>query len=687
MSMDETHDITQKEAPIMNKFMKIEKIQFGMPTEMFTFPKTGSSAGESTLKADDDTVRFTHDCLQFTIPRTSAAILVDCYTPELIVDLWSPIYRNLEAKFTAILFSNNYRRSSYDQDVPIDILSMQIRIGIDASPTQLTEIRSEIQSRMDRQHRIIFGAEPVLSETGKTIDLSINFVFADNNPMLSDKTSLRTASLWNIATEVVAMVTECLTVDKADENTICTENQSIFTMDDSLALYHHQSLKAARNYFAKSINTWISTAQKNEITVINGVPGIGKTHTLNNLESQEYPGRILVLTARHDIKENLTNIKTVPEKPNSLDKALRKVGCTINSPRARLLLPKDMRKTYDRYMEERREAIESRICCTTHADFLHNIANYSGFDTIIFDEDIKQSLVKHYTYSKEKLNMIINALSSSAHDLERRRLQSILTKIEGLSLSRNQIRKIQLSSGEPRDPQHFLKGLPEWIDPYELSSLLSAHDIYINGETIHFGIDLRSTEVLRNKKVLVLSATPSIDLLHKTGLKVNVVDIPKPTILATMEYRPDKNIARSNAKGADMAATLKYYKENNYEVITYKTGDSVIHFGADSGSNAFAGKDIAVIGTPFPSPAAHIIECHVFFGRPLVEEFAFQNAKEVIGDSQTLDTVRICDDVFINRSFNQTTLNSLIQAVGRCRPYEHNCRVVIGSKMDVRLIM
>lgn len=671
----------------MKTCISVNSIQFSIPREIITWNKEALDGSEQDVASQSVDIGFTSliNRLSYLFPADGKPAIVT-FSPPSDISGWNTppqeIFENGIIKESA-LFNINVSRTSEGR--VFELHAMELTIHLSDIPDDFQEIESEIRSRLKFQESLKFNARPVLSESGNQIDLSISFPCSENKSYFPDPYPLVSGSFWKVATEIVDSVTKQLTAASSEANATIN-NKLALKINRQLSLYYRHDLSAARLAFNQELIQTVRDTPRDEISLITAVPGIGKTYSLNKLGEIGLPGRILILVPRHELKANLPDIPTIPVQPRELKRALSQKGLSINSRNIRSQLPNDdVKRQFDDYMKERASALNSSICCSTHADFFYNSDHYKNFDTVIFDEDFASSMLKLPNYSQDELQTIIGDLQTINHPGSEY-IQNILNSSKKENLPRNRIKKIRVKGySQPEDLLDKLYGRKKPPERYELEGFLQAKHIYLNSKSVYFDIRLHKKEILRGRRVIVLSATPDTDLLGLLGMKINHVDIPKPHILSEIQYRPDQNISKTRANEDATKAIHAQYKGT--EMISYKTSSSKVHFGASSGGNWLAGKDLLVLGTPFPSPVSHLIICHELFGHELVEKFEFEETALLLDESNRIKTTSICDNPAINRYFTRIALNEVVQAAGRCRPYEHVCKLIIASMMDTRPFM
>jgi hypothetical protein len=443
-----------------------------------------------------------------------------------------------------------------------------------------------------------------------------------------------------------------------------------------------QSLQIVWNKILQKLNL---NGFDGTIHVIKAVTGIGKTKLC---ESLDIPA--LIALPNHAIKEeifsermhgfvlNTPSINSLPKEIREKISPLYAIGATseVNT------ILKKASETDPNVAEYRTNLFEcyqsDSTVLTTHQKAIH-IADWTH-PLVIIDEDPLAALIPTSTVKYEDL---LNLTKVVTEVKIRDQLQALLSQIQlnEKTVEKNKLlltpeQQSFLYSTVLDNRQRFTSnilgflGCDYWtVDPNDAA-------------TIHF---ISCYELPINKTTVILSATANEEI-YKTlyGDRVRFHDLSDVEPTALIEQYTQHSMSRSSL---DKPETLAWAREivGNLPVITFSklkhqfsNPVEQAHFGKCTGFDGLKGQDIAVVGTPHPSPITialygatlGILEAGSSVPKPR-KQTVFHN-----GFSFPFTTYDNLELRALQFYFIETELR---QAIGRARPYSKSCKVIVLS--------
>lgn len=458
--------------------------------------------------------------------------------------------------------------------------------------------------------------------------------------------------------------------------------------------YSHQMM---REYFKKIMDE----EESGKLYILKGETGIGKTTMLKDLQ---YDGLYCFKTHRLSKEFGIGHEYPIIEEDfPEYDKIKY---CYENSIPSQRIIESVIEDNPDhpavkKYNSKINKFINSKISKVTHSRLLMSkkIFNMIDHKNIIIDEDIISNGVSSGYLPIESFSRIIKYFPNNISKM----IQSDLNRF-GFPISPKTTpfkRKTKSAvSIYLRDNYNLFKN-------YDLINFLNFlnSDYYVldtRTSSLNFITNLidQLSELLKEgKKIIVLSATPLIELYQKIfGDKVKVYDSHKIKSKGIINlYKPVNKRVSKSALEKMSDEYLKYLLsqlDNNgkiNKVISYsgmkdrleKLGYNLVEYFFNSlGTNEYSGEDLIILGTPrYPEPSylmlakALGLDCdefpqihpnagHAKSGNFVVRQRCFQD--------ETLSSLQI-----------MFTQNELIQAIGRARTIRNDC--IVNVCTDVPL--
>jgi len=317
----------------------------------------------------------------------------------------------------------------------------------------------------------------------------------------------------------------------------------------------------------------------------------------------------------------------------------------------------------------------SKTVLTTHSRALHS--NFSH-ETIIFDEDPMSELlqVKSLQISDlVKLNYSTSIKNKDVENLIQYCVQQIpgeLVKTSFLQVEFDELMETVSKSEIAINLFDFLNSKYILRDPRNL-------------DFIHF---INKNELPLNKKIIILSATLSIDIYKKLyGDRLNIIDISDVKQQGSITQYTKRSYSRNslNRNNSDIVNLV-----GEKPVITFKSFAHLfknpveaMHFGNCEGYDSISGKDLVVVGTPHRNNIEYFLIAKV-----LGIDFNSIDAKAEYLKIE-YKGFKFMFNCFKNEELRNIQLalieSDLVQAVGRARTLRTDAKVELYSNFPLRI--
>jgi hypothetical protein len=300
-------------------------------------------------------------------------------------------------------------------------------------------------------------------------------------------------------------------------------------------------------------------------------------------------------------------------------------------------------------------------------------------DTIIFDEDPINSILSTNILNINDLKKLANITSNMqlnkiVEELETAKLGECNSiDFEGLNVDDflNEIAKTDLNS----NVVDFLK-----------SNFYIKHKNWENKTVaIHY---INKRQLPANKKIIILSATASIDIYRKLyGERLKEIDISNVKNEGQVIQYTKKSFSKYSLKHLNNIDLKKFLEGKN--VITFKKKkdalgvETKMHFGNCSGYDALKGKDIIVLGTPHYNPIQYLL-----FASAMgidINSIQTEMREQRVEWNGFRFRFMTYDDPRLQKIQLGLIESELVQAVGRARTLRTNAKVEVFSNLPLKI--
>lgn len=437
-------------------------------------------------------------------------------------------------------------------------------------------------------------------------------------------------------------------------------------------------------------------ARNDDIYVVRGQVGIGKSSSYLRLISENPTSRFLVAAPTNLLKDELYNkakgmgieVKRTPSLEQIKDEIPEDVWSHIQKlygngqhrhvhSYIRKVLETDHIPCLEKYMEKREELKKYRGTIITTHRYLLNMEEkrLKEFDAVIVDEDIlfKSVIANQEEISVSRLNKILKKKTS----------KKIRNKINQLLDAAENQTCIELGGFELDDDDganyHF-----------DMTSFCLAEHFFLRKESVEKGLKEDTVVFLKpvsfkSIKYIIVSATADKEIYEQffANRTVHFCECKKARYMGRLNQYPAKSMSRTcvdNNPGI-IEKLMNHFGVSEEQVITFmKENIGSLHFGNTEGSNALEGKDILVAGTPY----------HADFLYKLVAftlGFDFDEDEKMTLQTVTHNGYRFRFTTFVNEGLRNVQFwmieSELEQAVGRARLLRHDCDVHLFSNFPL----
>ncbi|EOU1559027.1 hypothetical protein QYB22_001052 [Clostridium perfringens] len=456
-------------------------------------------------------------------------------------------------------------------------------------------------------------------------------------------------------------------------------------------------------------------SKENEIVIIDGCTGIGKTTALGN--SRDLLRNTCIAYPSHklgkDIQERL-NLDAVYCKELELSNEnvlnrfhlLQSIGdysgafeclneykkiCSSLDTEA---CKKDKKNItdYEKMKEDVKNTHKAILCTHTKALLLNN----NNINQYIFDEDI------FYNTCFKTIDVDFKELNNAIIEADRKGLKSLEASLRHIS---------NLVDAAKTTPERVIANDITSINKDEINKLYRCnHNIKINVKELltcrYFKSNNREEVLgsyiqnLPNKKCIILSATANEEI-YKTAFpnrKVTVkhIGLVEEVGKTVLHY---KSFSRSSLTN-DFERHVNIIKEeapNINNIITFATKENefkkegfnpIAHFGNCTGLDAYKGQDLIVAGTPHVDARSYILMAKLLKKDIVIESSEFNYSNVVRnGFEFSINTFNegCGEDTELLREIQAYFLESeLVQAVGRARTLRTDATVHLFSSYPLK---
>jgi hypothetical protein len=321
---------------------------------------------------------------------------------------------------------------------------------------------------------------------------------------------------------------------------------------------------------------------------------------------------------------------------------------------------------------------------TTH---LRAIFDPYSHDTIIFDEDPINSLLSIKKFELSDLWLLANQLDEYSYENEPDEEKPITKILEYINKTKSGI--INKVNFFGINQQLIISFISENHPNTNLIQFFDATAFYKDKNDPNIIHYLIKREIPQKKKVIILSATPQIEIYTSLyGDRVKVIDIPLAEGKGEVKQYTKNGYSRTYIKKNEFPALIEKIGDKN--VITFKsfkhkfpTAHPDIHYGNCEGYDILKGQDLAVVGTPHQNVLKYLF-------------MAFAVGIDLKRINLTVKDLKIDWKGFRFRFFtyeDERLRNiqlgiieaELVQAIGRARSLRTNAEVLVFANLPLQV--
>lgn len=478
-----------------------------------------------------------------------------------------------------------------------------------------------------------------------------------------------------------------------------TKSQKAMYINDTRNLI---PLATARQELHTKLKEVLSRSH-HKITLFKVGVGVGKSHLISKLDLPN----ALYLLPTHQLIQQASKASTadhlctppLPTLPAHLKKE-HDMLCRIGDYRA----AKDLLKSYARnaaadpgvkkdilqYLKDLDTCSHSsKMVFTTHSRGLH--AEFKNKDTLIIDEDCLAHILERATITTKDLRLLGGALGGSRDAV---RITQIEHQIKaGIDIFCPSLSGFSGFSDDDKVRKAICRlGKKLSGDVYSFFNCRAFHaelhdPLDPQGDwDIHYIKDFRLPQ---DKNIIILSATAHEGFYRKLyGNRVEVVDISDIECKANLIQISEGTFSALKLQSsAELVQSINDFLPD-LPAITFKKLKSVVkgahptlHFGNAAGDNSLKGKDLKIVGTPRMDATHYILIAKAL--RHVISPNTRNVAYQKVLCNGYLSYQTLSHDPVIRDIQLYFTGAELTQAIGRVRPYEHECNVFIFSEYPV----
>lgn len=456
-------------------------------------------------------------------------------------------------------------------------------------------------------------------------------------------------------------------------------------------------------------------SKENEIVIIDGCTGIGKTTALGNSRDllrntciaypshklgKDIQGRLnldaLYCKELELSNENVLNrfhlLQSIGDYSGAFEclNEYKKICSSLDTEACK----KDKKNItdYEKMKEDVKNTHKAILCTHTKALLLNN----NNINQYIFDEDI------FYNTCFKTIDVDFKELNNAIIEADKKGLKSLEASLRHIS---------NLVDAAKTTPERVIANDITSINKDEINKLYSCnHNIKINVKELltcrYFKSNNREEVLgsyiqnLPNKKCIILSATANEEI-YKTAFpnrKVTVkhIGLVEEVGKTVLHY---KSFSRSSLTN-DFERHVNIIKEeapNINNIITFATKENefkkegfnpIAHFGNCTGLDAYKGQDLIVAGTPHVDARSYILMAKLLKKDIVIESSEFNYSNVVRnGFEFSINTFNegCGEDTELLREIQAYFLESeLVQAVGRARTLRTDATVHLFSSYPLK---
>ena len=465
-------------------------------------------------------------------------------------------------------------------------------------------------------------------------------------------------------------------------------------------------LNSARKSFENNFTQALESSLSNKF-ILSGMVGLGKTEVLRNLFHYTTEP-VVICFPTHDLKEEFLRSKKdiqcigTPRPPPALSSFI--AAETISSEDSLGSISGKVKQAFPEFYRELESCLKfPETVVTTHDAFLCSEYKFHH-KTIIFDEiptHLLGNLQSESFLGLQELRFLNLANPSMVQKDLDFYLRSIQLEIENQNpfvVGGSLIKKI--SNSLPSELKQFL--LKNFKDKQKISKSFKKITSLLSSSSKEFFVNYQENTLStfsefnfqKNKKFICFSATPSVELLSRYGF----VHLPSGQLeepLADIIHVPI-NTSRSSLSSAgnkkeinNLIRQLDIPKVISYKDLILRNQVADVYFGNLEGTNKYEKEDvIGIVGTPFYGTAylyqTCILNKKINFTK---DDFQMVDREIEINNNNYNDKKKIMFRTFQNDWLSYQHIfqieSSLIQAIGRLRPFTRKSKIYLFSKLPI----
>ncbi|EMY76730.1 hypothetical protein LEP1GSC060_3448 [Leptospira weilii serovar Ranarum str. ICFT] len=491
----------------------------------------------------------------------------------------------------------------------------------------------------------------------------------------------------------------------------------------------YQSIEDGRKKL-KLLFEKIKCDNNNDITIIQAQTGLGKTSLIEGIKETEYQQIIVGPTYRQLESVNIGVL--YPKSPLFLEKKIRcytEMGISrlklLKNPTFINSLNESEKQIARKYISDVEAAKNSKILKITHERFLTDpdIVNETKvISNIWIDEDIIESLLKinsieikdlkkYKSFIEEKINetdfwtpyslqfidqFLMDENSGEIKTVDKslvyeikERDSDLLDSLANTIANQNRWNSVELIDEESNPIQSDILSKHFSINIFKL---FNAEYFLVIDKKIHF---ITKRKLPSNSSITILSASINEDEYRTLfGDRVKYYKIgnikPRAELIQFNKWSFSKtSIALNSDRKDTLESLIEKSNITGFKLISFKSISekykSDVYFYATEGIREYAGKNIVIIGTPFPTiPYLKLRSKVLGFNTNTIRNFNEINNLEVIEFKDYKFQYKVLSsNPQIRKMQLMFTEKHLTQAIGRARIYEHNCKVILFSNFPI----
>ncbi|WP_346354985.1 hypothetical protein [Azotosporobacter soli] len=418
-------------------------------------------------------------------------------------------------------------------------------------------------------------------------------------------------------------------------------------------------------------------SQDNKVFVIKAPTGIGKTELYLTLENTT------IALPRHDLKDEVAKRmkvehKVIPKLSESNENFIEELGKLY--AKGDYWGASELKNRVAQYDDEVAEYLKTielfknakGTLLTTHERLMFTDDNNTQ---VVVDEDVISTMLKVTTVDIKDIAEIANKIVGFEKVIEiiRSKKVGVLNSVD-LEFRWNM-------SLLPEEKAEFLKSL-KTINSNVVDFLSCCYWMKNPNETISYIVKRE----MGRRKTIILSATANKFIYEKLfGDRLVFIDIGAVETKGKIVQYPQSSFSRYQIEHGKERLNLAKSIVGDQPVITFKRyacefKNCIAKYGALTGTDEYAGQDMAIVGTPHINANAYLLYAAALCG----EEFTNAEMRYIPIKHKGME---FYFNTFENEVLREVQLflieAELIQAIGRARILRKDCTVTVLSNLAI----